>query len=45
VHFAADISEVNSYARGELLTAARALTRKGARQGEDITEALGPHSQ
>jgi transcriptional regulator with XRE-family HTH domain len=43
--FAADITAVNSYARGELLTAARALTRKGARQGDDITEALMPHSQ
>ncbi len=40
LRFAADIAAVNSYARGELLQAARILDGKGARQGKTIREAL-----
>lgn len=40
LRFAADISAVNSYARGELRHAGRALSRRGARQGKTIAEIL-----
>ncbi len=40
VAFADDIKAVNSYARGELLGAARVLDQIGARQGEVIRDAL-----
>lgn len=40
LQFAADSVAVNSYARGELLNAARTLSRKGARQAKTIKEAL-----
>jgi Helix-turn-helix domain len=40
VKFTQDIKAVNSYAHGELLDAARALDRMGARQAEVIREAL-----
>ena len=41
LQFAADIAEVNSYARGELLDAARKLHSVGAPQAEVIRSALG----
>lgn len=46
VGFAADIADVNGYARTELLTTARLLSRKGARNhGSAITEALAAHDR
>ena len=41
LRFAADIAEVNSYARGELLGAAGKLHSVGAPQAEVIRSALG----
>jgi len=41
LRFAADIAEVNSYARGELLDAAGKLHSVGAPQAEVIRSALG----
>ena len=41
LRFAADISDVNSYARGELLGAAGKLRRIGAPQARLIRDALG----
>jgi hypothetical protein len=40
IRFAADATAVNSYARGELLTAARVLASQGARQAAGIKEAV-----
>jgi hypothetical protein len=40
LRFAADITRVNSYARGELREAGLALGRRGARQGKTIAEIL-----
>jgi len=45
VRFVGDIVELNTYARGELLQAARTLDRRGARQGKTIREALAAHEQ
>lgn len=40
LRFAGDIVELNSYARDELLRAARSLDRRGARQGRIMKEAV-----
>jgi transcriptional regulator with XRE-family HTH domain len=43
LEFAGDAAALNDYARDELLQAARALARKGAREGKVIREALAAH--